>query len=651
MKRWGAIAIALAVAAGVAAGAWHWRSHSSQREAQRQFQTAQRLVFNARYPEALAFIHSRRIPARESIDITRAWIELELTALEQMEPPPLPQLAALYDRFPEAFRQHEAASLHVARALLDQKKISSFHQLREHWRDRATRLDAWLALDADAFVVAGNPELAWQFLNDRPWPGPAEAERLGRLAFLCLSTNVAAARQFLEQARAADPHNAKIRSFLGRVLEQLGEKRLAEIEYATVHLDAPENDLLRDQLAEFFRRYGKYEAALRVWGTGLTNRAAHGVVWLKSFFWNRMVQPLAFPWEQHSAPDGHLQPLLNYLRQLPPNALWQEEAFQKIPEARRFQAQRQEIFWLRLLDALKAGATDQALELLRFNKFRNDSWQPEIESALLRILTCRASGKLEFPFGLNIPLNPTRNPARHPLFEQLDAWTHRPNEPIPESLEKFLSSDEVFVAVFLAAGWREAALRLRGADKVPEHFPSWYAFDLANAIRVNRGVSAALDFVRAQDKSKPLQVLEAELSLAKGETETAIALLDPLARESSDVGLRAAWFLSLAYLRLNQPALAALSIQHNPRGPSSVAGREILARVALIEKRFEEADAIYKAIAAESIEAKSHLARRAFAEKDFQQARQWTEQLLTVLPGQPQLEANLAAIAKAEAGQ
>jgi hypothetical protein len=239
---------------------------------------------------------------------------------------------------------------------------------------------------------------------------------------------------------------------------------------------------------------------------------------------------------------------------------------------------------------------------------------------------------------------------RHQFFLQLERFGRSnlsPNE-LPNDLAAFLAGDDAIAAVFLAGGWREAALRL--CSRPAAASPEWLVYAFAQALRLNRGPQPALDYLADKGTSTVLSLLRAELLLSCGRLDEGLKQLRGLSQDDSDAGYRATLILALAALDQHQPAQAAQEIQSHPRLRASLEGQEILARAALSSGSLAQAEEIYAALANQSAEAKAFLARQAFARQQWPRARELTEQLLVMHPDELQLRANLAAISAAEAG-
>lgn len=92
-------------------------------------------------------------------------------------------------------------------------------------------------------------------------------------------------------------------------------------------------------------------------------------------------------------------------------------------------------------------------------------------------------------------------------------------------------------------------------------------------------------------------------------------------------------------------------IEDNPKLAQDLLGRETLARIAMLQGDLDLADSLYASLERESSEAKSYLARRAFAEKNWKRARVLTQELLKQHPSNKLLIDNLKKIHEEEKKQ
>ena len=654
MKRWGILAGVMVLACAVLASVvFLWLSHSAKAHNQQDYLRAVELLESSQAAEALQIIRAREHGTVSGGVDKGKWLDLEIRCLQDLRR--VPQLLAIHDRSFDALARHEKASLLVARALLQLDQQEAFARLRESWRGRESRPVSWLVVDSDALVRNGKQEEAVTLLESQTFEGKDDAVRLVRLALLSANTNMPAAWKYLTSAFAADPGNAEVRSFRGQILERLGKKPLARVEYVAAHLADVKNPLFRDQLAEFYRRCGLYQAALDIWVGGLEPPSTD-FIWLKALFWSRVTFPVDVDWGSLPVPDGDLKPLVVYLLDLPSGAFWNAETFEHVAEARRFLKERQEVYWLRLLSFLRSGQEAEALSLLNADPFRGRSWSPDIERALKAILSFRLKGSL-CPGGTTaVPMASPAPPQRHQFLNQLDGLVNdaclvHDGEALPGDLAQLLGNEEAFSAAFLAGGWIEAALRLHRLDVIPEGFPNWLAYGLTQALRYGRGNEEAYAFASGQASSPALNVLTGEILLAQGNIEKALELLYCTASEDSDAGYRAAWLWSQAQIERGELDRAKAMILKQPRLRSSGTGKALLARIALAQGHRKEADRLFSELGAESPESKVNMARQAFQEKNWTEAKRLSEELVLQFPDSVPFRTNLQTVLEAEKAQ
>ncbi len=624
----------------------YWRAGLLARQEQRAFARAESLLQQGKPVDALALVQSFRQPAS-----ALAWPRVELQALTALRD--IPRLALIYDRTPERILADEPASALVARAFLHARKTNDFTRLRGVWRGRESRPEIWLALDCDALILAGKPRQAEQFLHARTLPGTADATRLVRLALLIAPRDLPGAWELLAQAAGMQPRNPDIRSFRAQILEAAGRPAEARVEYVAALVAEPRNPLLRDQLAGFYQRQRNYDLALDTWTEALAQPTLD-FVWLKAQFWSRMVRPVKFDLST-SPPNGEFKPLVQWIAALAQGRFFDTNGFAQLPGSHLYAAQRQEVFWLRLLDALQSGRETEAFQLLKFEPKFKQSWEPDLAAALYRTLYYRQKRSLnppDFVFASQIPAA-----ARHQFFVQLEDAALRErtsaNHPasLPAELDALLRGPNAFAAAALAAGWREAALQLGSTNADFAHQPEWLVYGLAQVLRINRSPQVAREFLARQRSAPALDLLRAELLVEAGRRTEALKLLTPLASMNSGEGFRAACLLALDAAEQRHFDVARQFVERQPLLAADNSGKELCARLALAEGKTAEAEQIYRGIVATSVEAKTWFARRAFAQKQWDAARQLTHELLNLIPDSPQLRENLLAIDQAEAAR
>ena len=631
----------------VLAGAVGWRQHALRKSEERKFVAAGQAVAAGRGLDALAIVRSRIVSSKPAPAREREWHAIEVDALAQLRE--VPRLLHWFDREPSLILEDEAASLLVARGALAAGNRPAFDQVRNSWRGHEKQDWLWFALDADTLLAAGKRSAALALLQSRTFPKERDCARLLRLALLNAAQPTRAA-EYLDQAFRADPRNPDVRSFRAQVMEMSGRLAEARVEYVAALVATPSNPLLRDQLAEFYRRNGNLDLALRTWADGLAPGTPN-FLWVKFIFWSRVFRPVDGPVRAGTA-SGPLASFVVYLGGLPPGRFWDDALFGAKVESRQAARDREEAYWLRLLQMIREGKEKEALEWMKLRHSRSRSWNPELERALYQILCFRRKPAILLA-GEGDPSDVPFGRRRHTFFEQLDkvwifACETRVAPSLPPELQQVVSGNTAFAAACMSGGWIEAALTLWPSDSADAPPPDWVAFGMAQCLRENRGRPAALAFLAKQPSSPVLQLLEGELLLAEGRTDEGITKLRPLAAQPSDAGYRAAWLLAALAMDKGSPVAARDFVRGHPALATSVTGREILARAALAEG--DEAGALraYTSLRRESVEARMFLARRAFAAKDWKEARLLTTELLREMPDELILRANLEAIRAAE---
>ncbi len=565
----------------------------------------------------------------------------------------VPGLILMYQRFPRGFEDNEEATLLVAAGLLAQRKIDDYRLVRDQWREKTQKPPSWFVLDVDALLVDGKRQEALDLLNSTSFEGSDDTGRLVRLALIHAKDNLETAWNILAEALAKDPTNTDVTSYRAQILEAIKKPALARLEYLSAIQKDPDNAYLVHQLAEFYRRHGHYALALEAW-THALDFPDSDVVWLKTSFWERMAVPLQKEPASTPQPDGDLTPLVNFVRKIPEGQFWDEYSFEHVKEYPKFLRTQQETFWLRLAESFREGKEEQAAELLDFNVFNSSSWAPELEKALKQIVAYRRYGVLHIDElspkdAVAKGAAPSETPtaaSKHQFFQRLEdialeSPVGMPILDVPPDLQALLHSDYAYAAAFLANGWLEAALTFPVPSVVPDNYPDWLAFAYTQALRFTRGPLPALNFATKQKPNPALSLIIGELMVATGSPEAGIQTLKPLSLKDTDVGMRAAWLISLLHVERKEFNEARATIQAHPSLGQNIVGKETLARIALQQGDITRADSLYEAIGSESLEAKFYLARRAFSEKNYDRALKLTQQLIIDFPDNPQLRADL----------
>lgn len=640
-KYWWLIALVVALASGVGGvvGLNMWRAHVRKTADDRGFKRAEQALAERRPAEALALFQ-----AVDRSDSPHPWPKIEIAALAGLGQ--MSRLVTIFEKDRQRILDNEDASLLMARVFLHSRQKEKLDLVLSGHKSESP---AWGMLQADALLLDGKSKEARKLLESRKYQGTNDVQRMVRLALLSDLRSPTNAWNILADAAALDPRNPDVRSFRGQLLEAIGKTGLARVEYVAA-LVASQDPLRRDQLAEFYRRQGSHDLALSTWNDGLKTNS-FDFMWLKAGFWTHMAAGRNESTPLGPVPGGTLSGLAREVLALKPGQFWSDGLATELSSHQQAINGRQEVFWLQLTDLLRTGRERDAREKLQFGKASAYSWAPDLARNFSQILAWRQT--------TNRNLNPSGMPYaefssnQHSFFTRMEELSLQERggqkfKKLPEDLETVVTGPHAFAAAFLAEGWREAAITVADPEKLSPNAPEWLAYGLAQALRYNRGLDTALSFINSRSPTPLLQMLASELQLGLGKTNEAYAGLEKLRKVESDVGVRAAWLLATAAMERQDFAGVRRSVDEQPGLKSTVLGKELLARAALSEGKTADAEALYRGIERDSVEARAYLARKAYSEKNWKVARKYTQELLAIMPDQLELRSNMDAIAAAE---
>lgn len=564
-------------------------------------------------------------------------------------------LILLYEYFPESFEYKELASIALGKALLAANQNDAYYQIRRNWQGHEREPEEWFFLDAEALINQGKLDDAAALLTSRSFKNEAETDRLVRLALLHLMENPKLSWKYLSEASLRAPEDPIFNIYKASLLESANKLEPALAEYVSAIQKDPDNPRLREYLADFYLRTGQHHAAIKILEDSLASPSLDSI-WLKTMFWSRVITPVNYRDIPADVPKGALEPLVKYMMALPPGIFWNAESIAALTDNADFLANRQETFWLRLLAELKKGNEDAAAILLQQNPFQATSWMPQQEKILKAVIAYRKTQLTNHTAAA--PWLPSSNtyPANEGALQFLDTLETYSNGPLsqaanldlPKNLQEILLSQEVFSILFLASGWDEAALQLHSLATIPASFPNWISYRLAEAIHTNRNAQQALQFILNQPQTPELALMTAELFLEAKQPDAAIEKLKTVYKNDSLIGQKAAALLSKIYLDQGDANAAKETILSQPGLVNDIPSKEILARIALQNGELNTANALYLSLENQSSEAKSFLARKAFADREWQRAKKLTEELAKEFPDNTVLKDNLLKIALEE---
>lgn len=443
--------LALGAVAGVL-GVRAWRDHVVVTQDARARAEVAALIEGGDLVGARArLLRPRRtdLPSGAAIPSAAAWERLDLRVALALRD--TTRLAQLHLRSPALVAASEEASLLVVRTLIfatDAGARDRSKSLRDHWRARESQRGAWLALDVDGLLKAGDRAGAQALLEATSLPGKEDCARLMRLALLNLGDG-AKAVAFLEAAYAADPSNADLRLLRAQVLERAGQNEYAAAEYAAASAAAPRNPVLLGEWSDFLARSRVYADAARV----LRDNAAHGAqpefIQVRRLLYGRTVEAEA----PSASEDAH-----SLAVRLRADGFWPRDQAHFVG-AKLDAELREEVWWLLLLESLSERDEAAALDLLRRRPQGGARFNPELADALRIVVRWRASGRP--PVSGEFRERPGFDPAKAPLLAAVRAWSQAgAAQPADVKLVEALQRDSLWSELAAEAGWPEASRRL-----------------------------------------------------------------------------------------------------------------------------------------------------------------------------------------------
>ena len=559
------------------------------------------------------------------------------------------ELAALYDVHPETVADNDEAAQIVARSALFAEQSTTVDELHQAWADRSESPNAWLCVEADRHLRDGEFDEARKVLESQSFDGDRDGGRQLRLAMLDAAADPEVALERIDAFLLTAPRHGDGHLMRAQLLEGLERLPDARVAYVTALAAMPENPFYRYELASFYRRRGNLEFALRTWQESL-ELATPAPGYLKVQFWSRVAHPAPNVLEpDESTLTGRLGELALYLADLPDGAFFDEKTFEMLPASRAIARRHQEVYWLRILEALRTGDEQKAADLLRQNSFSEQSWNVMLRESLISLLRFRAGESLRMrtpmAFGGRGP------ESVHPFIAALQPADGA--EP-SEEFAAFLRSDNAIAMTALACGWMEAALRLPHDSVCPDAAPHHMAYAMSQASRSNRTADEAFAFAKRQPESPALDSLLGEMLLARGDEVGAMQMWRIAAADAGPAGYRASWMLGVELLARQRLDEARRIVTAHDELNRSTIGQELLARIALARGDVDVAIRIYDGIRNESIDARLFAVRRRLARarpEDIAEARAISEQLFAVHPDVPSVRRLLLQINDLERAQ
>lgn len=594
--------LTLTIAFSLGLGAIAFFKYEAYREKNRQTEATE---LTQALEDAEQFLRSRHpLRALEILDETETkltsypalnaqWKQLLLETAVTLEDDEI--LYKLWLKDPSIFLDHEKLSLKVASQALTLKNLDHYKQIAYPWHAHGKEGQNWFLLEADALVLQGESEKAIAFLHVASLQGNQEVLRLIRLALLNEKEHPKVAWHYLLKALKINPNDPDLHLYRAELLESTKNKELAIQEYQTAAEKGRTNAFYTEELVNFFLRQHQYKEALSL--IDVTTLPSDPLR-LKALFLDRV-----------------------YLGK-GTKEFWNGERLAG-PEAE----------WLKVLQDLKVGQEKRAYNTLQNHPEMADLNPPLYDGLKKGIAKRHPYLKEEETLILAHP--------SHPVF------AHLSDDEMPKEYRALIQSPDFYAALALASGWFEAALNLRHSDTLSPEFPRWVAYGFAKALVSNRSKEEALLFIQKQTPTPQLYLLAGELHLQLGKYKEAERILSALAQNPSTIGAQAALTLSKTYAAQGSFLKARDAVLANQSLADSIAGKEALARLELKFGHPDLAESMYREISAQSTEAQSFLAKKAYEGKDYETAYQLTKHLVDQFPERKDLKVQLNKIHQA----
>lgn len=542
----------------------------------------------------------------------------------------------------------ERADLVLAREALRNRRLEECEAWVESWSGKSRLSGQWMLLKADLMLARGESRQALEFLKAATLEGEEDALRHARLA-LIQAREPWKAMASIEEGLRANPRSAELLSFRAQLQEAAGRAADARLDYVAAVLSDPSSPLHRDVLANFQLRIGEPSNAADTWRDAAETTKL-GIFAFKAWFWSRICG-VALSRPMPEIPDAGWGKVMAEIKGLPDGAFMSLSLNHALAGIRGL-SQRPEVIWLHVLEDLRASNWKAAIARIESGFPRSaELMSPGLAARLLANLAAVSGGDPRVALaGKDLPQLPLEP---HPFLREFEEW-RKSSSSQEEVFVQWMANPASLAATLFAHGWHGAALDVAGGSGLEPVVgaPAWFDFGYARCLLVRDGPAVARRWIESlPDPSAAVQLTHAEILLTGGEVELGLKQLAGLASGESPHAGRAAWSLALAELDRGNAAEAGRWVRVNPELLASVAGREILARIALVEGKPDEALRVYRDLGEQSADAMIYLSKLAFAEKNWPEARNWTGKLARRFPAEPQFRKNLLRIDDEEASQ
>ena len=398
-----------------------------------------------------------------------SWRKMTLAAAEQAGD--LAHLLAVFEDDPRPFSSRENLALHVARALVEMGQTDDYAGLRGEWRKRGQQAQEWALLDMRAMLRQNRVREAIESFQQLQASPAQKAPALAEIAATFAPNAPDRARDLAGQALAAAAGNPDALYAVGAVMQGLSDADGANRYYAEALRLAPRDPFIRLHISDALSRHSRHAEAVKLLAAGLAPPSLD-LLWTRFLFWSRVAVPANADTANIPVPPGPQSKLIPLLREVPPDRFWDAARSAKVLAQHPHLASRPEAWWLNLLEMLRVDNLTGARSALSLERSAEQSWQPDLETNLLRIVMFRQTGSLGFG-ATGTQEQSTVAGQVHPFFAGLDEAVRQGGAVFSEPMAAFLKGDFAFAAACLAVGWTEAGLKLYPHSAAPQEAPNW----------------------------------------------------------------------------------------------------------------------------------------------------------------------------------
>ena len=479
------------------AGAFYHFNQSQKEVEELALEQTKSLIGSKDYIAAFKLVDNWRSPQLKNNHRAR-WLEFDIICSVKLKL--LRRLINLHNEAPELLAQSEENSYWLGRAFLAARQLENYDRLRSLWRGREREKGLWLTADIDRLIVSKDRDEAVKLASDyvEKTDSPNKGV-LTRLAALCVQSDRHKAWRLLSEALKREPKAPSVRLLRAEFLEAAGKYKAARYEYEQAYTNGQKNPLYRQRLSQFCFRTRSFDRALK---------------------------------------------LLNKFESVQLTKLEKDhlDFYGKVVNGRAGSDMScANSNWLKLIVATNKDADIELSWRLKSLSNEEIKLAPKLYRALCTIFDLRFERQKVSEFTL-LEKSSGETPE-HTLYRQL-AQLHKLSDEKRSELISFCRSSYIWSALFLAEGWREAALE-NLPNNLDAQMPEWFTYGIAQCMRLNKCPKEAISFLASRRDSSALRLLAAEINYQIGNKKEALNEIKKISKDKGPASKRARFLLGL----------------------------------------------------------------------------------------------------------